>query len=69
MSSPTQALEGTREQARRSPPGMARRPAGATMQALVYHAPGKRAWEQKPRYDTFGNAAHERALKLILANA
>jgi hypothetical protein len=37
----------------------------------VYHGPGKPAWETKPRpeirdADTFGNAAKERALKVIL---
>jgi hypothetical protein len=25
------------------------RNAGTTMKALVYHGPGKRAWEDKPR--------------------
>jgi alcohol dehydrogenase len=39
----------TSEQAGLSPAGMAGHLAGATMQALVYHGPGKRAWEEKPR--------------------
>jgi len=77
------------------------------MEALVYHGPGRRAWENRPRpevqdatdavvrittsticgtdlhirkgdvptvtdvmkaYDVFGNAAKERALKVVLAN-
>ena len=45
----TKAMDGTHENATLSPAGMARHLAGATMQALVYHGPGKRAWEQKPR--------------------
>jgi alcohol dehydrogenase len=45
----TKAMDGTHEKATLSPAGMARHLAGATMQALVYHGPGKRAWEQKPR--------------------
>ena len=66
------------------------------MKALVYHGPGKRSWEEKPKpvikdssdavvrilrttithefnldemmkaYDTFGNAAETKALKVIL---
>lgn len=35
------------------------------MQALTYHGPGKRAGA----YDTLGNAANERAFKLILQSA
>jgi hypothetical protein len=35
------------------------------VQALIYHGPGKRAWA----YDTFGNPAKERALKVILRSA
>jgi hypothetical protein len=57
------------------------------MKALVYHGPGKRAWEERPKpapkesthrfalddrakaYDTFGNAAREGALKVLIAAA
>ncbi len=49
MSSLTKAIPGTHEKARPSPAGMARHLAGATMEALVYHGPGQRSWEDKPR--------------------
>ena len=42
-------MEGAREEGSLSPAGVARQLAGATMDALVYHGPGKRAWEKKPR--------------------
>ena len=45
------------------------------MKALVFHGPGKRAWEDVPRPtikdpgDTFGNAATAGALKVVLKSA
>jgi alcohol dehydrogenase len=49
MSGLTKTLEVTHEKARLSPAGVAWHLAGATMGALVYHRPGQRSWEQKPR--------------------
>jgi alcohol dehydrogenase len=45
----TRPIPGTRAEARPSPAGAARHLAGATMEALVYHGPGQRSWERKPR--------------------
>ena len=43
------------------------------MKALVYHGPGKSAWDTRPRPvleratdDVFGNAAKEKALKVLV---
>jgi len=45
----TKPLERVREKGSLSPAGVAWHLASTTMDALVYHGPGKRAWEKKPR--------------------
>ena len=61
------AVEAALEKGRLSPVPQAMALSGLTMEALVYHGPGQRAWEKRPRPEV--RDATERALKVILHRA